>query len=451
MLFRNFSKDYYPDRRDLVRYLQAFVDHYQLALRGNTDIIRIDKKDGRFVLEDRTGQTFSCNRLIIATGIAEPWIPEIPGIEFADDYSEMPLDPEDYNGQRVLILGKGNSAFETANHLLGTTSLIYLASPETINLAWKSHFVGHLRAVNNEFLDTYLLKSQNVMIDGKVIGITRSGNEYVVRVHYTHADDEIEELRFDRVITCTGFRFDRSIFGPGCRPDTMINDRFPAMTEEWESTNVEHLYFTGALSQSRDYKKKQSAFIHGFRYNVEFLHRLLDNKYHNKPLDPVVLKPDPQELTQHILQRANSSSALWQQTGYFCDAIMLEGEDIRYFENITLDWARDHLGQGRHHLLLTLEFGQEIIDAAPDPLAVDRIHKDDAARAHLSTGIHPILYRYDGDKLLETHHVIEDIASVWAEEVHSRPLAVWLKGVLSGQDKITVPADQRLSDVEPPA
>ena len=81
MLFRNFSKDYYPDRRDLVRYLQAFVDHYQLALRGNTDIIRIDKKDGRFVLEDRTGQTFSCNRLIIATGIAEPWIPEIPGID----------------------------------------------------------------------------------------------------------------------------------------------------------------------------------------------------------------------------------------------------------------------------------------------------------------------------------------------------------------------------------
>ena len=47
---------------------------------------------------------------------------------------------------------------------------------------------------------------------------------------------------YDRVIACTGFRMDDSIFTAECRPQLTIRDRFPALTHEWESVNVAGLY-----------------------------------------------------------------------------------------------------------------------------------------------------------------------------------------------------------------
>jgi len=42
-----------------------------------------------------------------------------------------------------------------------------------LRMAWRSHYVGHLRAVNNNLLDTYQLKSQNALLDGTVERIER--------------------------------------------------------------------------------------------------------------------------------------------------------------------------------------------------------------------------------------------------------------------------------------
>ena len=44
--------------------------------------------------------------------------------------------------------------------------------------------------------------------------------------------------------------------------------------------NVPDLYFAGTLMQVRDFKKSTSGFIHGFRYGVRALHRMLERKYH---------------------------------------------------------------------------------------------------------------------------------------------------------------------------
>ena len=63
----------------------------------------------------------------MATGLSRPYLPPIPGIEYAEQYSTMPVDPEDYTDQRVLIIGKGYSAFETADNLLETAAVIHVA------------------------------------------------------------------------------------------------------------------------------------------------------------------------------------------------------------------------------------------------------------------------------------------------------------------------------------
>ena len=41
----------------------------------------------------------------------------------------MSVDPRGLLDQRVLIIGKGNSAFETADNLIETPTLIHVAGP----------------------------------------------------------------------------------------------------------------------------------------------------------------------------------------------------------------------------------------------------------------------------------------------------------------------------------
>ena len=121
-------------------------------------------------MTDERGRTYEAKRLIVATGVSRPNIPEIPGIETAEPYGTAATDPAGYLNQRVLVIGKGNSAFETADNLVETAAVIHVAGPNSVRMAWRTHFVGHLRAVNNNFLDTYQLKSLNAVLDGRSSG-----------------------------------------------------------------------------------------------------------------------------------------------------------------------------------------------------------------------------------------------------------------------------------------
>ena len=49
---------------------------------------------------------FCFRKLIVSTGVGTPNIPEgVPGIEFADGYEDISTNPDDFEGQAVLILG----------------------------------------------------------------------------------------------------------------------------------------------------------------------------------------------------------------------------------------------------------------------------------------------------------------------------------------------------------
>lgn len=65
---------------------------------------------------------------------------------------DLKHDKEIYQNKRVLIVGKGNSAFEIADDLVDTTAITHICSPYAIKMAWNTHYVGDVRAVNNNFL-----------------------------------------------------------------------------------------------------------------------------------------------------------------------------------------------------------------------------------------------------------------------------------------------------------
>ena len=93
---------------------------------------------------------------------------------------------------------------------------------------------------------------------------------------------------FDVVITSLGWEYDRSVFTVGdVLPDLMGDPRrpnqtpYPSLTPEFESTNAPRMFFAGAATHGLDrYRYKASGgFIHGFRFNIRTLFRILETRF----------------------------------------------------------------------------------------------------------------------------------------------------------------------------
>ena len=421
--FAHYSERYFPSADEMVRYLGDFAAAFSLRIKYDTRVTCITR-NGHFRATDQGGNIYEAQRLVVASGVSKPYIPPIPGIETAELYTVVSVDPRDFVDQRVLIIGKGNSAFETADNLIETAAVIHVAGPNSLQLAWRTHFVGHLRAVNNNFLDTYQLKSQNALLDGKVERIQRSADSYLVTISFARANEVKRNLHYDRVIVCTGFRFDDSIFADECKPELTIRDRFPSQTSEWESINVPDLYFAGTLMQARDYRKSTGGFIHGFRYNVRALHHMLEKKYHAQEWPDRCLSLQPNALMEAVVARINRTSGLWQQFDFLCDLIVVDANGCgHYFEELPVAYVRESpFGTADCYFTITLEYGPDHDKVDPFDISVGRIAQDDAKHSHDARYLHPVVRCYRRDELLAEHHVAENLENDWTRPAHRDPL-----------------------------
>ena len=431
LLFTKYTETYFPPAGELQRYLADFAKASELRIAYDTRIEQVDR-DGDFVATDQHGKSYRAKRIVTATGVSLPNVPTIEGIELAEQYATVTTDPRDFLDQRVLIIGTGNSAFETADNLVATAAVIHVAGRHGIKLAWKTHYVGHLRAVNNNFLDTYQLKSQNAILDGNVLRIARDGDGFLVTFSFVRADEIVKEIRYDRVICATGFRFDAGPFAETARPKLVIEDRFPEQTSEWESTSVPDLYFAGTLSQQRDFKKATSGFIHGFRYGVRALHRILERKYHGVEWPSVEHAATPEAVADAILARVNRSSALWQQFTVIGDVVVADGDTVRYYEELPVPYVHDtNFGQGQDTFVITLEYGPDHDKVDPFDITVKRTRQNDPSVAFDAAYLHPVIRHWRGGEQVGEHHVAENLENEWNKPAaHVQPLVDFLAAQL---------------------
>jgi thioredoxin reductase len=425
LLFKNYSRRYFPSADDLVRYLKDFADGLKVSY--GRKVQRVSRAEDVFTVETSV-ETFTARQVVVATGVSQLYVPPIEGAEWCERYDTVSVDPAGFENQRVLIIGKGNSAFETAEALVETAAVIHVAGPHAVRLAWQTHYVGHLRAVNNNFLDTYQLKSQNAVLDGTVERIVRRDDGgFRIVFRYARTSERLREIDYDRIILATGFRFDASIFDGSARPELAVDDRFPAQTPAFESVNVPGLYFAGTLSQQRDFKKSTNGFIHGFRYATRALHRILLSRHHDTPWPSAPVEATPEAITDAIIARINVSSALWQQFGVLADVVTVSGGEARYREEVPVAY----LGPEPLAFVVTLEYGpgHDLVD--PFDITVPRIAENDAAAAHRAGYLHPVVRaRRDGEVIAE-HHLAENLENTWnIPPVHQEPLARFIKGVL---------------------
>lgn len=426
MAFTNYSDEYFADPRDYARYLRDYAARFALRIQYNTRVVRIDQEraDGAaYVVTTDSGEQFRCRALIVATGVWKPYLPDIPGIELTENYMDCSIDPEDYANQKVLIIGKGNSAFETANHLCDVTRVTHMCSPSPIKFAWQTHFFGHLRAVNNDFLDTYILKGQNSVLDAEIKKIERDDDELVATIEFCHAEGQRAVMAYDRIIACTGFRWDHSsLFGDGAKPELACECRLPAMTSGWESENLPNLFYAGTIMQIRDLKKTMSNVLHGFRFNVYCLSRMVQERVEPDYQWPCERLPlDPEAVAGKIIQRVSTNAGLMHQPGFLCDVFVVNRDraEVEYYDILPVDYVPEsRFGKKADYYTVTMEYGE----FEGDPFAEHR--EPDAAKAYKDAYLHPRIQRFSHGEKLDEHHISESLENDWRLDNHlgAKPL-----------------------------
>lgn len=113
--------DGYPGRDEVADYLRGYAEWLGVEVRTNARVTEVAADGPGFAVELADGSSLVGDALIAASGsFANPYVPMIPGREkfqgrvlHVADYRS----PEEFAGQRVVVVGAGNSAVQIAHEL----------------------------------------------------------------------------------------------------------------------------------------------------------------------------------------------------------------------------------------------------------------------------------------------------------------------------------------------
>jgi hypothetical protein len=409
LLFTKYSDDYYPDSADLVNYLNDFAALNKLHIQYGCTVLKIKKDDEGYLLdvkEPTQSTTYRCKHLIVATGLSKAINPDYSVNvktpikhygEYEKDYFKTPENLAEFNNKSVFIVGSGNSAFELANILTPhCSSVVVKGNKQMRELAMQSHYAGDVRSLYMEFYDTFLLKSLNAFDNDRrniivkfAIDQETETSQYIVstlcspqcKIKHKYLPSN---SGFDKVIFCTGWGFDNSIFDFDV---TMTgNGKYPAININYESSNNKNLFFIGALMHSLDYKKSSGGFIHGFRYLIKYFMNINYDGDH----DAMLFKENLIEnLATHICNRINTSSPLYQMYGHMADIFYYDPatNDVTYFNNVAASFIHTVIKPDIKYFTLTLEYGKKKVEK------IEELGNRDSSIGYESNAklLHPVL------------------------------------------------------------
>ena len=121
----------FPRRLDVLEYLRAYARNFALPVRTEAEVVGLRRSEGLWWARTADGTLRSARAAVVATGIvSRPHFPELAGRErfggqilHSADYKR----PGPFAGQRVLVIGAGNSAADIASELADAGVLVTIA------------------------------------------------------------------------------------------------------------------------------------------------------------------------------------------------------------------------------------------------------------------------------------------------------------------------------------
>ncbi|CAN5625444.1 ArsO family NAD(P)H-dependent flavin-containing monooxygenase [soil metagenome] len=107
------GRDYYPNRDEVIDYFATYEERYRLPIERPVLVDAVRPYDDEYLRVETDREDWLARRVVSATGSwRKPVIPDIPGRELFEGvqmHSACYRSPVPFRGQRVLVVGGGNS------------------------------------------------------------------------------------------------------------------------------------------------------------------------------------------------------------------------------------------------------------------------------------------------------------------------------------------------------
>ena len=136
----------YVPKAELLTYFDDYVQHFDIKPRLNTTVQHIEENENGWTITTSNGEEIKGSQIIITTGFNRvPFSPEIIGLEsFTGEimHSKNYKNPNQLEGNRILVVGMGNSGAEIALDLALNGKTTYLSVRGPVNIVPRD-FLGN--------------------------------------------------------------------------------------------------------------------------------------------------------------------------------------------------------------------------------------------------------------------------------------------------------------------
>jgi thioredoxin reductase (NADPH) len=246
-----------PTRAEALNYYRKVVEKYDLQISYGETVLSVHREDDEFALETRSSRGVQRARharnVLMAIGYYDhPNLIGVPGEDLPHVHHYY-SEPHAYFRQRVVIVGGGNSAAESALECFRAGAHVTLV-----------HRWPELKASIKYWVKPDI---ENRIKEGSVVArfntcVTEiTPTSVVVR---TAGSDRDEELPADTVLLLTGYRSDSNLLRAA---GVHLNERcVPALNPETFETNVPGLFLAGGAVTGMD---TSNIFIENGRFHGE--------------------------------------------------------------------------------------------------------------------------------------------------------------------------------------
>lgn len=125
------STPIFPRRRDFLDYLAEYAERFRVPVTTSVDVDTVERIASAWRVRVKSGPEFEARNVVVATGIvSNPSVPEFPGTSrFAGAvmHSVAYRTPQPFAGERILVVGAGNSAGEISVELANAGARVAVA------------------------------------------------------------------------------------------------------------------------------------------------------------------------------------------------------------------------------------------------------------------------------------------------------------------------------------